>query len=422
MTNNSEKKIAIIAGRDPRIAEDTDGGSVFLKYLSAELVNRNNKVDIFTPLGVTAASFKKEKAEEQLKEKNNEINPKFNHIPLKERSLPVEKGSDYFLRRIERSKEVADFFKENSLFNYDLVYVLHLANAFFLVSQNLLPLEKTVFFPMMTSAHYSIFSEVPEEYTEQEKQVLSKAKHISSPSSDEIKTIISKFKVGEEKFFKVHRGFNENCFPIQKRFEIGAERKLNLFSANGIRQQKDHLFLIPVVKYLTEKGFKVKVHLTGNDGKSHNPLYNEYLEKFLKSICSNNLEEEFIIHGVVSEEEMVFIMSSSDIAVYPSIVETFGKSVLESVASGLPTVVCKDVPAFLEFIEHGVTGCITDRNAEDYSKEIIKLWEDPNYYHQISQNGIALRQKFSWHKVINDLLTIQKERGIVFSNQHMRLK
>ncbi len=413
MTNNSEKKIAIIAGRDPRIAEDTDGGSVFLKYLFTELVNRDNEVDIFTPLGVTAASFKKEKAEEQLKEKNNKINPKFNYIPLKEKNLLVEKDSDYFLRRIERAKELADFFKENSLFNYDLVYILHLANAFSLVSQNLLPLEKTVFFPMMTSAHYNIFSKVPEEYIKQEKQVLSKAKHISSPSDDEIREIISKFKIEKEKFFKVHRGFNENCFPAQERFEIGTEKKLNLFSANGIRQQKDHLFLIPVVKYLIKKGFKVKVHLTGNDGKSHNPLYNEYLKNFLREIHFYNLEKEFIIHGVVSEEEMVSIMSSSDIAVYPSIVETFGKSVLESVVSGLPTVVCKDVPAFSEFIEHGVTGCITDRNTEDYCKEIIKLWEDHDYYHRISQNGIALRQKFSWHEVIDNLLMKQKERGVL---------
>jgi glycosyltransferase involved in cell wall biosynthesis len=413
MKNNNKKKIAIISGRDPRIADDTDGGSVFLKYLSAELVSRGSAVDIFTPLGVTAACFKKEKAKKQLKEKNCGSNLNFHHIPLKEKNLLIEKDSDYFLRRIERSEEVAEFFKENSLFNYDLVYILHLANAFSLVSQNLLPLEKTVFFPMMTSAHYSLFSEVPKKYVEQEKKVLDNAIHISSPSDDEISAITSNFKLDNKKFFKVNRGFNENRFPAKERFKISSEKKLKLFSANGIRQQKDHMFLIPVVKYLIKEGFEVRVNLTGNNGKSHNPSYNKYFEKFLKSISANNLEKEFIIHGVVSEKEMVSIMESSDVAVYPSASETFGKSALESAASGLPTVVCSDVPAFSEFIEHGVTGCVADRNDKDYSKEIIKLWEDSNYYHSISKNGIALRKNFSWQKVINDLLTIQEKRGIV---------
>mgnify|MGYP005838483593 CR=1 FL=1 len=410
MMNN--KKIAIISGRDPRVADDTDGGSVFLKYLSAELVNRNNTVDIFTPLGVTAASFKKEKAEEQLKENNDGANPNFHHISLNEKNLLIKSGSDYFLRRIERSKEVAQFFKENSLFEYDLVYMLHLANSFSLVSEGLLPLEKTVFFPMMTSAHYSLFSNVPEEYIESEKQVLQKAQHVSSPSDNEIDAIVSNFKVDRDKFFKVNRGFNEERFPAQERFGIKEDKKIVLFSANGIRQQKDHMFLIPVVNRLRNRGFEVEVHLTGNNGKCHNPSYNEYYEKFLRSISFNNLEKEFIIYGVVTEKEMVSIMSSSDVAVYPSSSETFGKSALESVASGLPTVVCSDVPAFSEFIKHGITGCVTNRNEEEYSEEIIRLYEDPDYYHNISKNGIALRQRFSWCKVIDDLLERQKDRGI----------
>ncbi len=412
MKKNKEKKIAIISGRDPRVADDTDGGSVFLKYLSNELMNRKNKVDIFTPLGVTAASFKEEKVKKQLERGKNKDNPSFHHILLKEKSLPIKKDSDYFLRRIERGKEIAKFFKNNSLFEYDLIYVLHLANAFSLVSQNLLPLEKTLFLPMMTSTHYSLFSKVPKKYVDHEKETLCKAKHITSPSDDEIDAIALKFKIDKEKFFKVHRGFNESRFPIKERFKISDKKEINLFSANGIRQQKDHLFLIPVVKYLIKKGFNVKVHLTGNNGKSHNPSYNDYLKKFLKSIDFNNLEKEFIIYGVVPERKMVSIMNSSDVAVYPSTAETFGKSPLESMVSGLPTVVCKDVPAFLEFIEHGVTGCIANRNTKDYCNEIIKLWKDSNYYHQISRNGISLREKFSWHKVINDLLTIQEERGI----------
>lgn len=412
MINKENKKIAIICGRDPRIAEDTDGGSVFVKYLSTELINRGNFVDIFTPLGVTAASFKKEKADEQLKEKSNEVSLNFCHIPLTEKNLSIKRDSDYFLRRIERSKGVAEFFKKNSLDKYDLIYILHLANAFSLVSENLLPLEKTVFFPMMTSAHYSLFSKVSQRYIECEKRVLDNAQHITSPSDDEINAIVSSFDVGREKFFKVHRGFNEDRFPAQERFEIKDSKKIRLFSANGIRQQKDHMFLIPVVKYLIKRGLKVEVHLTGNNGKCHNPSYNKYFEKFLENISLNNLNKEFKIHGVVSEEKMSSIMISSDVAVYPSTSETFGKSALESVVSGLPTVVCKDVPAFTEFIEHGVTGCIANRNDEDYSKEIIKLSKEPNYYNKVSTNGIALRQKFSWHKVINDLLVIQKERGI----------
>ena len=407
-------KIAIIAGRDPDFKNDTDGGSIFLKNLTKELVKRNHNVDIFTPLKVSGGVFDKKKIIKASKKKfNGKL--KIHRFPIKHIQTLNKNGNseNYFLNRIKLSHEIAKFFENKNLFSYNLVYILHIANAFQIIKKDLTPINRTILFPMMTSPYYRLFSTVPKIYIKHEKETLRKIKHISSPSLDEIKTIKKFFEIPEEKIFKTNRGFDNNVFLKNVRGSIYKKSSINLFSANGIRPQKNHLFFIPLVKKLMENSIKVRVHLTGNDGNSHNKMYNEYAKNFWLETTRNNLEKNFISYGIVSEKKLAHIMDTSDIAIYPSIAETFGKSALESMATGLPTIVGSNLSAYNEFIENGVTGISVELKPEVFVKEIINLINNPNYYHKISRNGIKKGHLFTWRKVINDFFKTQKQRLII---------
>lgn len=403
-------KIALIAGRDPTIKNDTDGGSVFVEYLMKHFSRINSNLDIFIPSGIIGGSFSKKRMSVQNKNKKISNFVQLIYFPVKSQ---IKKEENYFDQKIEKAMSFVDFFKDKKLFKYDLILILHVANSYPLVKFELTPLDKTIIFPMMTSENYKLFSKVPTSYIKKEKEVLNKVSHICSPSNDEINKIIKKFNIPKKKLFKVNRGFEEKDFPAVKRSSVRNKKLIQLICANGIRPQKDHLFLIEIAKELKKQNIKFIINLTGNDGKSYNDVYNQYTQKFWNEVKEFKLEKNFKSYHVVSRTKMVNLLKKSDIALYPSISETFGKSALESVVSGLPTIVPKDVPAYKEFIKNNINGLIVARDKKKWAKSIIKLTNDDKLYGKISTNGIHIRRNFTWEKVITDLLCISFKRKIL---------
>lgn len=410
-------KIAIIAGRDPGFKNDTDGGSVFLKNFTLELIKRNYYVDIFTPMDVSGSVYNINKTTsiDQNLFDSYSTNLNIYRFPILYNILSHknDKLENYFLCRIDLSLKIGGYFSKKKLFSYDLIFILHMANAFGILEQNASPLNKTILFPMMTTPTYKLFSEVPQNYIDMEKKVFEKIKHISSPSNDEIITIINFYGVPKDKFFKINRGYNNDIFTNLEHTSIKNKKTVYLFSANGIRPQKNHLFFIPLVKRLIKYSVNIHVRLTGNNGHSHNNIYNEYTNKFWEEIKINGLEKYFTAYGIVSEKELNKIMRTSDIAVYPSVAETFGKSALESMATGLPTIVGSNIKAYDEFIIDEETGISANLRPEIFAQKIIKLINDDEYYHKLSINGIHRGLLFTWEKITNDFFVELTKRNIL---------
>lgn len=406
-------KIAIVVGRDPLIRTDTDGGSVFLEYLIHKLEERYDHIDIYIPSGVIGGVYSSSRAKQQQGTKKYGKHANLIYFPVPNQQSSIAQDQNYFLERIKRSEGFVNYFSDKKLYAYDIVCILHVSNAFALVSHDLSPLNKTVLFPMMTSENYKLFSDVPNAYVQHEQKTLQKIKHVCCPSDDEINKIRNKFDIPRTSLFKVHRGFEANDFPPHQRNKIPFDTPIRIISANGIRPQKDHLFLIRVAKELLHRKVPFQFLLTGNDGQSHNPKYNEYTQKFWKTVQENDLSSYFTPYDVVDRKKLVSLMNESHIAVYPSISETFGKSALESMATGLPTIVCDDIPAFKEFMTHEQTGYILSRDAIAWADAIERLREDAQLYNKISASGIALRSQFVWNKVMNDFVEKLTERHIL---------
>ena len=406
--------IAILAGRDPHIRTDTDGGSVYLEYLQAKLRADHHAVTTYIPRGVRGGLISKERSAQQQSGTcggNGII-----YFPVDDTAPrdAIISEEDYFFRRIEISNTFVDYFSDRKLFKYDVVFVLHCANAFGIARHNLLPFDRTVLFPMMTSAHYRKFTAVPDSYVRHERETLTRMQHISTPSDDERSALTNVFSVSDSVVFKTHRGFSPDDFPFARHLPPRNRKRITIFSANGIRPQKDHEFFIKVGRALLSLGIVPNIVLTGNNGRSHNPHYNAYAEAFWRRVRDAHMERYIVAHDVVPRSRLVSLMRSADIALYPSVAETFGKSALESVVSGLPTFVFDDVPAFSEFITHNRTGIVTPRNAVVCAREIIDLCiKNVQRYEHIAANGASLRNPFSWSTIMDTLFKQLRQRGIM---------
>ncbi len=109
--------------------------------------------------------------------------------------------------------------------------------------------------------------------------------------------------------------------------------------------------------------------------------------------------------GVIQKEA-----STASVAVFPSLVESFGLSVVEAQAAGVP-VIATSAGAIPENITDGETGrLVTPGNAEALTRAITDLLENPMHYQEMAANARARASgKFSWDKAAERTIEIYQQ-------------
>jgi sucrose synthase len=139
-----------------------------------------------------------------------------------------------------------------------------------------------------------------------------------------------------------------------------------------------------------------------------------------------DLIERFNLHGKVrwlpsinkldTGEVYRIIADHQGFFVQPALFEAFGLTVIEAMASGLPTF----APKFggpLEIIEYGVSGFLLNTSkpeliSKSIEKIVDKCEKDKNYWKTISENGIQrVREHYNWKHYSQRLTNLTKLYG-----------
>jgi UDP-glucose:(heptosyl)LPS alpha-1,3-glucosyltransferase len=117
-------------------------------------------------------------------------------------------------------------------------------------------------------------------------------------------------------------------------------------------------------------------------------------ERYLNMARKLGILERVIFAGVTREVEKYYL--ASDIFVMPSVFDTFGITVLEAMAAGLPVIITKKVGA-RDLINHGIQGFVLEENpsASDLCEKFSFLLEKENRIRMGEQaKQVALR--YTW--------------------------
>ena len=164
-----------------------------------------------------------------------------------------------------------------------------------------------------------------------------------------------------EKFKEKTANTDENAFVVQ--------------FLGRITRDKGAFRLLDVAEKIPEReNIKIIISGTGPD--------EELLRKLTRE---RGLSSRVELTGYVDEETKLKLLGSSSLFIYPASADTFGISVLEALAFGVPTIVSQDFP-LLDYSKGSETGMITFNFTDpgEIAEYIISLRESKTDYKRLS--------------------------------------
>jgi len=207
-----------------------------------------------------------------------------------------------------------------------------------------------------------------------------------------------------EKICRYYKALDTSIFKnlntsdlFKKRLKAGPE-SIVLFYAGRISADKNIGFLLELFSELVKSNQNFQLILAGTG-----PDYNEYRKK------ARSIKQVSFI-GRIDRNELPYYYSAAHLLVFPSLTDTFGMTVLEAQACGLPAVV-SDIGGQKEIISEGITGFSAKANSiSDWKDKILliagMIEKRPEDYRKMREAARShVDTKYSWENVIHRLFS-----------------
>jgi glycosyltransferase involved in cell wall biosynthesis len=125
-----------------------------------------------------------------------------------------------------------------------------------------------------------------------------------------------------------------------------------------------------------------------------------FIDHFSDLVQENQLSENITFVGELGKNELILLIKSSGITLYPSLLDSFAIVVLESLACGVP-VVAYDIPAIRE--NYGKCPAVFRCAVKDVkcmAERTISLLKNENLRTTFSENAREYSSKYDWEHVV----------------------
>lgn len=185
---------------------------------------------------------------------------------------------------------------------------------------------------------------------------------------------------------------------IRKKLALPTDRKIILSVGNFIKE-KGHIFLIEALGILVNNYPDILLILIGEG---------ELKEKYLDLIRKKKLSNNFMNFAKMSQQKLAKFYQAADIFVMPSINESFGLTLVEAMACGLPAVAA-DAQGPNQIIDDNKNGYLVEKsNSKAIAIKIDKLLSDRELCQYMSMQAItSMKRKYGGKDT--ELLSLYKQ-------------
>jgi len=133
------------------------------------------------------------------------------------------------------------------------------------------------------------------------------------------------------------------------------------------------------------------------------PQDREYLLEIKRTINKNNLNKKVKIIGEVSRNSLYNLYTSCKFFVFPSIVETCPRTLIEAMKCGAP-ILCSNASVMPEICQEAAI-YFNPNNTKEISEKIKKLSSNKKLLESMKEKSLKRGRDFSWKKATKRTLT-----------------
>jgi glycosyltransferase involved in cell wall biosynthesis len=128
------------------------------------------------------------------------------------------------------------------------------------------------------------------------------------------------------------------------------------------------------------------------------------LEHRIAELASMGLGRPIEMTGFVPDDGLVARLATARAVVYSPFDEDYGYATLQAFLAGKPVITTPDSGGVLEWVEHEVTGLVTDGTPQGMADAIDRLAADADLAAGLGAAGRARAEKLSWAAVVETLV------------------
>jgi glycosyltransferase involved in cell wall biosynthesis len=242
-----------------------------------------------------------------------------------------------------------------------------------------------------------------------QKKVAPKLNKIICVSRPSKKDIVEEFLVDPEKIEVILNGIDIRKF-IPNPSTLFIENKI-ITTASADIPLKGLKYLILALPNIIKVFPKTSLTVIGRSPSD---------SKLRKLITDLSLEDKIAFRSGITEEEIVNLYHSSEIAVIPSLYEGFGFGAGEAMACGIPLISTHS--GGLEEVVGDSAVKILPASTEEIESAVIKLFSSPDRKTELSKMGRERMEKmFDWHIAAKSYENAFKEVIRIFKNEHHKI-
>ena len=186
----------------------------------------------------------------------------------------------------------------------------------------------------------------------------------------------------------------KNFFSVQKKYVV-KKKKIFLIISELVKK-KQIMKLVKIFKELRDESIKFKLNIIGT-GPEYKNIFNY--------IKSNNLEKNITIIGIKNKKQISKMLDKTDYLISCSKVETFGITIAESIAKGVPPIVLNSGGP-TDFINLSNSYSVNSFN--ELKNKIKSVIEKPRAFNKKKMNNFIFN-KFSEKALIKKYNMLIKE-------------
>jgi glycosyltransferase involved in cell wall biosynthesis len=146
-------------------------------------------------------------------------------------------------------------------------------------------------------------------------------------------------------------------------------------------------------------GRNLRLVVAGGGGWLSDPLFAE--------VDRSTAKDRIVFAGYLGDEDLRALYSSCLMLVYPSLYEGFGLPVVEAMQCGAAVVTSKT--SALAETAGGAALLVDPLNEEEIAAAIVRLVEDDNARHNLSEAGSKRAGEFSWERTARMTMEVYRE-------------